>query len=533
MVPDPIDREPVVLAVDDSPVDLELMTSYLGSRDLRVETAAGGEEAIRRAEALQPSLILLDVLMPGMTGFDTCRRLKTRPHLREIPVIFVTDLSDAQNKVRGFEAGGVDFVTKPIEPNELRARVNTQLRLHAMHTELVTRNQQLQAEVIRRVELAETLEEQRAFLQQVIDMIPQCVCVKTLDGRVALANRAMADLTQTTVQSLLGSPGPAMDRTFLAGSDVVRLMTAGRSSFQGEMIVEEEPFVDPSGTTHILHIVLRPLRDREGNQTQLLIVGTDITERKRIERELEGYRLGLEASVAARTAELRQRNRDLDIEVAERRRLQSAYLTAADSERRYLAQELHDGLGQDLVGTALMLEGAIGDLKTQRSVSVAHLERMSLAVRNALRVARDIAHGLAPLSATPGGLHEALHALRDRMSVSSGPVVDLDIDAPAVDMVSREACDQLYRIAQEAASNAMKHARAKRITIRLNVIDGAVRLEIADDGGGMGPHEAGVRGLGLHTMRDRATRVGGALQFLPADGGGTIVRCEVPKAGAA
>jgi PAS domain S-box-containing protein len=522
-------RRAVVLAVDDSPLDLELAVDHLSSRGLEVHTAVDGEQAIEKAGLLHPDLILLDVMMPKMSGFETCRRLKLLTDLRDTPVIFVTDLSDPENKVRGFEAGGVDFVTKPIEANELCARVDTQLRLHAMRNELVARNLQLHTEIAQRTELAEALEAQRAFLQQVIDMIPQSVCVKTADNRVALANRAMADLAQTTVQALLGGPGPGISHSLMAETRERSDPALAMPQPDRERIIEEETFVDPSGQAHILHTVLRPLQNRGGNATQLLIVSTDITQRKRVERELEGYRQGLENLVASRTAELQQRNRDLDIEVAERRRLQSAFLETVDNERRHLAQELHDGVGQDLVGAAFMLDGAMSDLRAGRPVTTAHLERMTLAIRNAIKVARDIAHGLAPLSDTTGGLLEALHALRDRMGGPPGPQIDLDADPLAIDAVSRRACDQLYRIAQEAASNAMKHARADRITIRLRIVGDMVRLEIIDDGRGISAGRPAMAGLGLHTMRDRAVSIGATLQLLPGEGRGTIVTCELRR----
>ncbi|HEY3655085.1 MAG TPA: ATP-binding protein [Steroidobacteraceae bacterium] len=216
-------------------------------------------------------------------------------------------------------------------------------------------------------------------------------------------------------------------------------------------------------------------------------------------------------------------------DVSERRRLQRALLAATDHEQRHLAQELHDGLGQDLAGLGMLMHGAMNEAKAGRLVSVEEIERMSLVVRNALRACHDIAHGLSPLTGMPGGLVEALNALKLRLGGPPGPSLELEV-AECTMALPSESCDHLYRIAQEAATNAMKHARAKRVTIRLRADDRGLRLEVADDGCGVKGGRVGRTGLGLHTMHDRAASIGGTLQLLPNPGGGTNVVCQVPQA---
>ena len=119
-------REPlesdVILVVDDKPSNLETLYTILEKVGFRVFVAQNGEKAIQIAESIRPHLILLDVIMPGINGFETCRHLKAKPALREIPVIFLTDLSETINKAEGFQVGGVDYLSKPIDENELLAR---------------------------------------------------------------------------------------------------------------------------------------------------------------------------------------------------------------------------------------------------------------------------------------------------------------------------------------------------------------------------------------------------------------------------
>lgn len=119
----------LILAVDDTPANLEVVTEALSDAGFEVAIATNGERAIKQAKISQPDLILLDVMMPGIDGFETCRLLKNSPMTREIPIIFMTALSDTKNKVKGFHLGAVDYVTKPFEEAELIARVTTHLKL--------------------------------------------------------------------------------------------------------------------------------------------------------------------------------------------------------------------------------------------------------------------------------------------------------------------------------------------------------------------------------------------------------------------
>ena len=118
-----------ILLVDDEPLNVDLLEQELGGAGYRTLAAAGGEEAVRIAAEKQPELILLDVMMDGIDGYETCRRLKAGERTRAIPVIFLTALSDAFEKVRGFGAGAVDYVTKPFDTEELMARVRTHIAL--------------------------------------------------------------------------------------------------------------------------------------------------------------------------------------------------------------------------------------------------------------------------------------------------------------------------------------------------------------------------------------------------------------------
>jgi len=120
-------RQDVVLVVDDSPEALSLINDTLEQAEIDVLVALEGQQALTIAKRMQPDMILLDAVMPKLDGFETCKLLKADPQLAGIPVIFMTGLTDTRDIVRGLEAGGVDYLTKPIRPDELLARMKVHL----------------------------------------------------------------------------------------------------------------------------------------------------------------------------------------------------------------------------------------------------------------------------------------------------------------------------------------------------------------------------------------------------------------------
>src|SRR5687768_17816353 len=117
-------------------MNLRVIVESLEGHGYRIVVATRGEEALKRANYVQPDLVLLDVMMPDLNGFEICRRLKAQPGTRDIPVIFMTSLASVDDKVTGFSVGAVDYVTKPLHVEEVRARVGTHLSLRAMQKEL-------------------------------------------------------------------------------------------------------------------------------------------------------------------------------------------------------------------------------------------------------------------------------------------------------------------------------------------------------------------------------------------------------------
>src|SRR5687767_14163734 len=129
-----------ILIVDDTPANLGVLVETLGAAGYQLMVAEDGEEALAQTAQTQPDLILLDVMMPGIDGFETCRRLKARESTRDVPVLFMTALNETADKVKAFAAGGVDYITKPIEHEEALARISTHLSIRRLQRELQEQN---------------------------------------------------------------------------------------------------------------------------------------------------------------------------------------------------------------------------------------------------------------------------------------------------------------------------------------------------------------------------------------------------------
>ena len=170
-----------ILLVDDTTANLEILVAFFTKQGFAVSVAVDGESALEQLKQDKPDLILLDVMMPGIDGFETCRRLKAEKETAEIPVIFMTALSETMDKVKGFSLGAVDYVTKPIQHEEVLARVNTHLTLRSLQRALEGTNEQLEQRVAERTselrsalseveQLKSRLHDENVYLQEEIKL---------------------------------------------------------------------------------------------------------------------------------------------------------------------------------------------------------------------------------------------------------------------------------------------------------------------------------------------------------------------------
>jgi DNA-binding response OmpR family regulator/DNA-binding CsgD family transcriptional regulator len=196
-----------ILLVDDDADALFVLADYLRQCGFEVDCAENVESALARLHQHRPDLIMLDVLMPGVDGFEACEMLKANPRDREIPVLFVTGLHDAKEKVKAFEVGAVDYITKPINPVETLARIRLQLRIHSGQRQIAREQEKLHREMLRQSNAV-------VALQTSLD---RALVVTTSSGEILFCSASAASLLHRYIPDMAPRQLPP---GLLGGGDV-------------------------------------------------------------------------------------------------------------------------------------------------------------------------------------------------------------------------------------------------------------------------------------------------------------------------
>lgn len=275
--------QPTLLLVDDNPQNLRMLYETLSDRGYRLLIANDGPKALALAERNQPDLILLDIMMPVMDGFEVCKKLKTNPATQASAVIFLSALDDVDSKVKSFELGGVDYIAKPFQAPEVIARVETHLQLIRLKRELQQRNRQLEGDQA-----------------SILNAISEGIYGLDSNGNIVFANPAAADLCGAAVEDLIGT-------NFFATHFDNRLLPA-----RGDAAGSEQQLAGPVPgwsscrfgiAEHRRHVLMQrqdgscfpieyratPKRD-QGNAAGAVVVFRDITQELASEAELEQVR---------------------------------------------------------------------------------------------------------------------------------------------------------------------------------------------------------------------------------------------------
>ncbi len=287
-----------IIVVDDTPSALQLMVDLLGRDGYLVRPAQSGELAIRSALRRPPELILLDVQMPEMDGYEVCRRLKGDPRTAHIPVIFLSALNDTESRVRGLEVGGQDFISKPFQAEEALARVRTHLALGRSMLALDRMCAHLEQAAIRRTDdlddLSRTLARQvlahgetvrRLLLaDRAIDAARDSILITDAAGSILAANPACVALTGVPGSDLLGEPLLSLfDDSDANGLDATLPLPGSLAgSWAGEMRLRQR-----SGAAVPVWMGLAEFRDSSDSLTHYVAVFSDISERKEAEARVQ------------------------------------------------------------------------------------------------------------------------------------------------------------------------------------------------------------------------------------------------------
>jgi signal transduction histidine kinase len=211
---------------------------------------------------------------------------------------------------------------------------------------------------------------------------------------------------------------------------------------------------------------------------------------------------------------------------SKRRRLERALIDANHREQQWLSHELHDGLGQDLAGLAYLADAVAKKAERTQSLLAGEISALSGLALHAVEACHNIARGISPLPESDGSLITALRQTVERANAGGRPRAEFRVSDHAPLTLPQESLNQLYRIAQEALNNALKHSKAEHIVLTLEIEAALIRIEVADDGSGFPPSEAQRGGMGLDSMRYRAASMGAHLSIENHGTHGVVVTCE-------
>ena len=263
-----------ILAIDDTPENLALLSQMLTEKGYKVRSVTKGSTALRGAKAAPPDLIFLDVKMPEMNGYEVCKHLKADDRTCNIPVIFISALGDVFDKVRAFQAGGVDYITKPFQVEEVLARLDTHLTIRNLQLKLQAQNDRLQREIEERAAAEDKFA--KAFRA-----CPNPIAIVTLqEGKFIEINNSFLKMSGYATNEVVGR---SIQEIYSQSALEVYYQTLKTALSQGFIRNQELEFKTKSGDfkTILLSLELIDL----GDTKCILQIMNDITERKRLENE--------------------------------------------------------------------------------------------------------------------------------------------------------------------------------------------------------------------------------------------------------
>ena len=273
-------REPVqipradILAIDDTPENLALLSQILTEKGYKVRSVTKGSTALRGAKAAPPDLILLDVKMPEMNGYEVCQQLKADERTRNIPVIFISALGDVFDKVKAFQMGGIDYITKPFQVEEVLARLDTHLTIRNLQLQLQAQNTQLQQEIAQKT-AAETK------FAKAFRACPNPMVIATVaEGRFVEVNQSFLQMSGYLQQEVIGH---TISQIYSYSAQEIYTKALEKSQSQGFVRNQELQFQTKSEQIKTVLLSME-LIELEGVPCTLQIIN-DITERKRLENE--------------------------------------------------------------------------------------------------------------------------------------------------------------------------------------------------------------------------------------------------------
>jgi PAS domain S-box-containing protein len=341
-------KPPIIFIIDDNPANVKVLTHTLASFGYKTLVAMDGLSGIQKVTKSLPDLILLDILMPDLDGFETCQQIKQSEITRDIPIIFMTALASTADKVKGLSLGAVDYITKPFQEEELIARLELHLKLRRLSQDLASQNQQLQIEIAER----EKAEEQLKILSKVSEQSPASIMITNMQGNIEYVNPKFEELTGYRLEDVIGQNPRILKSGNTPEQEYTHLwenLTKGQQ-WHGEFHNKKR-----DGSLYWELASISPIRNANNEITHFVAVKEDITLRKQNELELH-QQLEREKIVASLTLNIRQ-SLDLSVilntAVTELRKTLNvdrvlAYQILADGSGKAVAESVDDQLNKIL-----------------------------------------------------------------------------------------------------------------------------------------------------------------------------------------
>lgn len=343
-----------ILIVDDTPDNLRLLAGILEEQGYDVRPASSGARALAAVQAERPDLILLDIKMPEMSGYDVCKHVKADECTRNIPIIFISALQDMPEKVKGFALGGVDYITKPFQAEEVLARVETHLNLHQLRNQLEelvqARTAELQREIIERTQVQEALQKSERQYRLLVENVTDGISI-IQENMLVFVNQTLASMFGYTPEQLVGKPsvelfGKNYHRQVEKMTAQIETITPESSWLSLEFAVntgDRELWIEGHQSTIVW----------EGKSAILMTV-RDITERKRKEEEINAERQQLHRENVCLRSAMKERYRFGKI-IGKSPAMQEVYelITRASASDANVVIYGESGTGKDLIAQTI------------------------------------------------------------------------------------------------------------------------------------------------------------------------------------
>lgn len=363
----------------------------------------------------------------------------------------------------------------------------------------------------------EALQEREIAFAALAKVAPVGIMRFDANGRCNYVNDRWSEMTGMTVDQAIGD---GWTQAIHPEDRAATMQRWAEMRTADGLFREEYRLCKTDGTVRWVFAEGSPLRGYAGEMLGFIRAVTDITRHRELEMELTDARAALEERVRERTA-------DLEREMIERQKLEKQVLEIKDSEQRRFSHDLHDGLGQHLTGILFRTLALQRLLDDQQSPHAQNVSKIADLVNDTINQAHELARGVHPVPVRSDGLIWALEELVKKLCDPEVMACRFQCDEP-VYFDDNTVATHLYRIAQEALTNAIRHSEASVVTLKIQSRGNEGELCVHDDGRGISPRVAQGHGRGLNIMRHRARLIEATIDVRSAPALGTTVTCRFP-----